>query len=264
MKSRVFRGAAPAILSLAVALPAFGQSVLLRLNPDEGLESRYVTHMVTNMDSPMMSSDKPFMVVTAYTTQTVIGVEGEVIEYSILTDSTDVSSPAMPMIAQQVPDQTGDVQTLKMDTRGRMVDLTVEGASPEVQQALGQLGGLGLQLPEEPVSSGDSWTANIETGAPSLPGGGAMDMEMNMTYTLVEVASAGGSQFATITFEGPVVMSAAGGGMGMDASGTSSGTLVFDVTLGRIASSDFEMAMDVNTAGMQMSMTQSMTMTLIN
>jgi hypothetical protein len=156
------------------------------------------------------------------------------------------------------------VQTLKMDTRGRIVDLTAEGASPEIQEAVGQLGGLGLQLPEDPVSPGDSWTASIDNAVPGMPGGGAMNMQMNMTYTLVEVATAGGSQFATITYEGPVVMSGDASGMGMDASGTSSGTLVFDVTLGRITSSEMEMALDMNTAGMQMSMTQSMTMTLIN
>jgi hypothetical protein len=264
MKSRVFRAAALATLSLALAVPVFAQSVLLRLDPAEDLVSSYVTHMVTNMDMPMMASDKPFMIMTMYTTQSVTGVEGEVIEYSIVTDSTDFSSPAMPMIAQQMPDPSGDVQTLKMDTRGRMVELSVDGASPEVQQAVGQLGGLGLQLPEEPVSPGDSWTANIETGAPTLPGGGAMNMQMDLTYTLVEIATAGGSQFATITYEGPVVLSGDASGMGMDASGTSSGTLVFDITLGRIASSEMEMAMDMTTAGMQMSMTQSMTMTLIN
>jgi len=264
MKSRVPRAAALAALSLVVAAPAFGQSVLLRLAPAEDLVSSYVMHMETNMDTPMMASDKPFMIMTIYTTQSVIGVEGEVIEYSIVTDSTRFSSPAMPMIAQQMPDQTGDVQTMKMDTRGRLVDLHAEGASPEVQEAIGQLGGLGLQLPEEPVSPGASWTATIDNAVPGMPGGGAMSMQVNMMYTLVGVETAGGSQFATIAYEGPVTMSAGAAGMGMDGSGTSSGTIVFDVTLGRIASSEMEMAMDMNTAGMQMSMTQSMTMTLIN
>ena len=43
-----------------------------------------------------------------------------------------------------------------------------------------------------------------------------------------------------------------------------SGTMVFDVTLGRLSSSDVVMDLDLNASGIQMKMNQTMTMTLVN
>lgn len=263
MRVPIVASSALALLAAAIAGPASGQSVLLRMNPDEGLVSEYVMSMEMHMDMPMMSSDEPFMISTIYTTQTVVGVEGEVVEYTIVTDSAKIETPAMPMMQSQMPDQTGQIQTMKMDTRGRIVSMEMEGMSAEVQQVMGQMSGMGMELPENEVSPGDTWTARIDF-APGIPGGGEMSTQVEMTYTLVEVSSAGGMQFATISFEGPIVMSGEGGGVGMEASGTSSGTLVFDVTNGRLASSDMALAMDLTAAGMPMSMDLTMTMTLIN
>jgi len=233
------------------------------MRPEEGLVSKYVMNMEVNMDMPMMSSDKPFMTSSVYTTQTVVGVEGDVVEYSMVTDSANIETPAMPAAQGQIPDQTGQTQTMRIDTRGRIVDMGAEDASPEVQEIMGQIGGMGLELPEKAVSPGDTWTATIDFGVPGMPGGGELSMQMEMTYTLTDVSSAGGTPFATITFGGPVVMSGEGGGMGMDANGTSSGTLVFDVAKGRVASTDMTMSLDMNAGGMAMSMNQRMTMTLI-
>jgi len=266
MKARVSRPSTLVLFATAFAAPAFGQSVLLRLNPDEGLVSEYVMSMEMNMDMPMMSSDKPFMTATTYTTQTVVGVEGEVVEYRMVTDSATLETPAMPMAQGQIPDMTGSTQTMKMDTRGRIVDMQVEDAPPEVQEAVGQFGGGGMnmELPEEKVSPGDTWTDSIDFGAPGMPGGGEMSMQMETTYTLTEVSTVGGTQFATIAFEGPIVMSGEGGGMGMDASGSASGTLVLDIANGRMASTDMSMSLDMNAGGMAISTIMSMNNRLIN
>ena len=262
MSARPFRSAALAALFLAITAPVFGQSVLLRMDPDEGLVSQYVMGMEMHMNSPMLASDEPFMIGTVHSTQTVVGKDGDVVEYSMTTDSTDIRTPAMPMIQDQIPDQTGETVTMKMDTRGRFVALG-DDMPAEAQQMATQLGGMRLELPEQPVSTGDTWNAVMQSELPGVPGAtGAI--EMALSYTLLEVSSAGGAQFATIQFEGPISMSGQNAGVGMDAGGTMSGTLVLDVTNGRLSSSDVTMSLDMNAAGMQMSMNQKMTMTLIN
>jgi hypothetical protein len=178
------------------------------------------------------------------------------------TDSTEIRTPAMPMIQDQIPDQTGETVAMKMDTRGRFV--SVGGDVPaEAQQIASQLGGMRLELPEEAVSVGETWDAVMQSELPGVPGASGA-IEMALSYTLVSVSNAGGSQFATISFEGPISMSGENSGVGMDAGGTMSGTLVLDVTMGRLSSSDVAMELDMNAAGMQMSMNQTMTMTLIN
>lgn len=263
MRPRVLSSVALAAAVLAIAAPARAQSVLLRLAPESGLQSRYVMGMETHVESAMMpSTGGPFMIGTVHSTQTVLGVEGDVVEYEMRTDSARIETPGMPMLQNQMPDQTGQTMTMKMDTRGRLVSFG-EGLPPEMQAMAGQLGGMRLELPEGPVSPGDSWDASIATEIPGIPGGSGA-MEMAMTYTLTEVASAGGSRFATISFSGPVSMSGQGGGVGMDAGGDVTGTMVIDVTKGRLASSEMTMTMDMNISGMTMSMSQAMTTTLIN
>lgn len=264
MRARILNAAAVMPLLLMTAVPALGQSVLLRLNPESGLVTRYVTGMETLMDSPMMSSDEPFMIGQIWTTQTVLSVEGDIVEYEMVTDSANLESPAMPMIQSQMPDMSGQVQTIKMDTRGHLVEMDLTDVPEEAHQVVNQMGGMGLQLPENEVSPGDSWDANIDYDMPGMPGGGEMAMSMQMTYTLTDVSSSGGSRMATISFEGPIVMSGGQGGVGMQASGTTSGTIVFDVTRGRMTANQMTMVIDMDAGGMAMSMTQSVDMRLVN
>ncbi|MDX1395127.1 MAG: DUF6263 family protein [Gemmatimonadota bacterium] len=266
MSSRTLRAVVLAAVPLVAAASLSAQSVLLRLAPEAGLESRYRMDMTMYMDNPMVSSDEPFMISTIETTQTVVGVEGDVVEYSMRTDAVDMQTPAMPALQQQIPDVTGQVQVMKMDTRGRMV--SVDTGDPAVdeqtQQAIGQLGGMGLELPEQPVSPGESWQATLDFSPQGMPGGAGMTMQMQMTYTLTGVSSSGGSQLATISYEGPITMSGEGSASGMSASGRTSGSIVFDVTVGRIRTSEMEMSLDMNAMGMAIKMNQSMTMTLID
>jgi len=262
MRVRATRAAIVAAVLSIPAFPALGQSVLLRLNPEAGLVSRYVTGMETLMDNPMMPTDQPAMVGQVWSTQTVTSVEGDVVELEMVTDSADLSMPATPMMESQLPDMTGMVQIVKMDSRGRIIEADL-GEDPDAQQVSGQMAGMGLQFPEGEVGPGESWSADIDYDLPGMPGS-SMAMSMQLTYTLTEVSSAAGSQFATITFEGPVVMSGDSGGMGMQASGTTSGTMVFDVTKGRLTGTEMTLVIDIEMAGMAMAVTQSVHMTLIN
>lgn len=259
MTFRSIRGAALATAFLVAAVPAEAQSVLLRLAPEMGTVSRYVLEMENYVNAPMMNSDQPMMVGEIYTTQSVMGVDGDVVEYRVVTDSANIRSPAMPMMAENMPDLTGQVQTMKMDTRGRLVEIPGADTLPaETQQIMNRMNGFGLELPENEVSPGDTWTANIETDTPTGTGA-AMSMSMDIGYTLVSVSG----DMATIEFEGPLTMSGSQGGMTMDGSGTMSGTMVFDVARGRLASTDTQMEFDMGMQGMTMSMSQTMSMRLI-
>jgi len=264
MRARVLGAAIALPLLLATAVPVLGQSVLLRLNPEPGLVSRYVMGMETRMDNPMMSSDQPFMVGEIYSTQKVLGVEGDVVEYETVTDSANLTTPAMPMLAGQLPNMAGQTQRMKMDTRGHVVEMDMTGVPEEARGFASQMGGMGLQLPEGQVSPGDSWNARIDSNAPGMPGGGEMSMVMEMTFTLVKVAESAGTRLATISFQGPIVLSGSSQGAGIEANGTTSGTIVFDVNRGRIHSNEMKMSMDMNAAGMAMSMNQNITMRLAN
>ncbi len=260
MTARTIRSAALATVLLAAGLPVRGQSVLLRLAPDEGLVSRYALEMETYMNAPMMSSDQPMMVGQMYTTQTVVAVRGDTVEYRMVTDSADFHSPAMPMMEQSMPDLTGTVQMMKLDKRGRVIEMPGEDTLPaETQQMMKRMNGVGLELPENEVSPGDTWTAHIETGGPSTPGG-EMNMTMDITYTLMSL-SAG---MATIEFEGPLTLTGSANGMSMDGTGSMSGSMVFDADRGRLAGTDTQMEFNMAMQGMNMTMNQTMHMQLID
>lgn len=251
MQTRIFRAVATAAALLALTLPAHAQSVLLRISPEAGMVTRYVMDMEMYMDAPMMSSDQPMMVGQHYQTQTIRSVEGDVFEVATVTDSADISTPGMPMLQNQMPDLAGQTQVVKMDARGRVVELTNVGEmDPQAQQMMTQMGGngFGMELPEGEVSPGDSWTATLDMNTPAAPG---MDMSMVMevTYTLQAVEG----DVATIAFEGPITISGGGQGMAMDGTGGMSGTIVLDLGMGRIESSDTELTFDMNAQGMTMS-----------
>jgi len=232
---QIRRAAGAATLALAVVMPLHGQSVLLRMNPEEGLVSRYVVGSETFMDNPMMSSEGPITTSELFQTSTVLSVVGDVVEMRTVTDSSHVTS-AMPGAGP--PEMDGMAYTVKMDTRGRVIELADVGElPPEVQQMISQMGGGGFfQLPEDPVSPGDSWTSDMDLDLPT--GGGAMELDMNITYTLVSVDG----DLASVSFAGPITMSGTVGGMPVDGSGDLSGTVVFDVAKGRVQSTDSQMS----------------------
>ena len=120
------------------------ESVLLRLAPEQGLVSRYVTELEVTLESaamPMLGSGQPMLTGRVYSTQQVMAVDGEVRTYRMVTDSTRMQSPAMPTLTQNIPDTDGVSQTLRMDSRGRIVGVEFEDETvpPEVKEAMSQV-----------------------------------------------------------------------------------------------------------------------------
>lgn len=255
---RLRRAAVAASLALVMASPAFGQSVLLRMNSEPGTITRYVTGLETYMQAPMMSSDAPMMAGEMYSTQEILSSEGDVFELRTTTDSSTLAMPSMQGMGANPDDLVGQSQTMKMDTRGRIVELTdLSELDPQARQVMSQMGGngFGMELPEGEVSPGDTWVANLDMDM-GAGMGAAMTMEMEITYTLLSLEGS----IASITFEGPVTMSGGAQGMTMDGTGGLSGTMAFDVDAGRIETSDTNMSLDMNAAGMAMSLDQSINM----
>jgi hypothetical protein len=220
---------------------------------------------------PMIDPNQPMLTGRVYSTQVVTAVEGEVRTYRMVTDSMRMQSPAMPMLAQNIPDTDGVSQTLRMDTRGRIVEIEFEDETvpPEVKDAMSQVqgvfGGMGMELPENPIRQGESWVARQEI---ELPGGmgGTMSMALEMTYLLERIEQRGNARYAILRLSGPMTMSGdQGQQVELAASGTMEGTIVLDVSTGRLARYDGTVAMDVEAgAGMTFQTTQKMSMRLID
>jgi hypothetical protein len=250
------------------------ETVLLRLAPEQGLVSRYVTELEVTLQSaaiPMIDPSRPMMTGRVYSTQAVMAVDGDVRTYRMVTDSTRMQSPAMPMLAQNIPDTDGVSQTLRMDTRGRIIEIEFEDETvpPEVKEAMSQIqgifGGMGMELPENPIRQGESWVARQEI---ELPGGmgGTMSMQLEITYLLERVEQRGDARYAVLRMSGPMTMSGDQGQQGeLAASGTMEGTIILDVSGGRLARYDGTIAMDVEAgAGMTFQTTQRMSMRLLD
>ena len=250
------------------------ESVLLRLAPDQGLVSRYVMELEVTLRSiamPWIDPSRPMLTGRVYSTQAVTAVDGEVRTYRMVTDSMRMQSPAMPMLAQNIPDTDGVSQTLRMDTRGRIVGIEFEDETvpPEVKEAMSQVqgvfGGMGMELPENPVRQGESWVARQQI---ELPGGlgGTLSMQLELTYLLERIERRAGAQYAVLRLSGPMTMSGSGGQqVQLTASGTMEGTIVLNVSAGRLARYDGTMALDVEAgAGMTFKTTQKMSMRLVD
>ena len=159
-------------------------------------------------------------------------------------------------MGQTIPDIAGQSQTMKMDTRGRMIELM-----PSASEGLGLGAGtwFTLELPENPVSPGESWDTSINVDVPTGVGV-TMTLDMNITYTLVSVSG----HIASIDFVGPITMAGSAQGMVMDGTGDLSGTMMFDVGGRRLERSETIINLDMSTAGMMMAMNQSVTMQLLH
>lgn len=250
------------------------ETVLLRLAPAQGLVSRYVTELEITLQSeamPMLGPSQPVLTGRVYSTQEVTAVDGDVRTYRMVTDSTRIRSPSMPMLAQNMPDTDGVSQTLRMDSRGRIVGIEFEDetVSAEVKEAMKQVqgvfGGIGMQLPDDPVRTGESWVAHPEV---EIPGGmaGTMSMQLQITYLLDRIEERAGARYAVLRLSGPMTMAGSEGQqVQLAANGTMEGTIVLDVSTGRLARYDGAMAMDMEAGGgMTFKSTQKMSMRLID
>jgi len=265
MNARWYGVATATALSLLTAPAVAGQSpqapVLLRLAPAEGQVSRYSLAVETEMDNPMMPSSGPLMTMRLLQTQTVLGVEDEVIRYRTTIDSSTMTV-AMPVPGTGVlPDLSGSSFTAQFNTRGGMLGLTNAEGLPEVA-------GFSLEslyressyfvLPEEEVSPGASWTADAPMNLPMSPAGSA-SAEAVMTYTFVSLEGS----FATLSFESPIEMEMDMAGMAVAATGIMTGTMVVDLGEGRFHSQSSQTSLDMDMGAMTMKMISTMTMELL-
>lgn len=265
MNARGHRVATAVVLSLLTAPALTGQSpqapVLLRLVPPEGQVSRYSLSVEMEMDNPMMPSSGPLMTMLFVQTQTVLGVEDELIRYRSTIDSTAMTM-AMPMPGMDMlPDFSGSSFTTEMDTRGRMLGIVDSEGWPDVA-------GFDLEsvfpessyfvLPEEEVSPGASWTQDAPMSLAMGPAG-SVSVEVAMNHTFVSLEGS----LATISFEGPLDMEMDMAGMGVTASGTMTGSMVVDLAEGRFQSQSSQTALDMDMGAMTMKMISTTTMELI-
>ncbi|MCY3676249.1 MAG: DUF6263 family protein [Gemmatimonadetes bacterium] len=261
MNARWYGVATATALSLLSAPAVAGQSpqapVLLRLAPPEGQVSRYALSVETEMDGPMMPSSGPLISMRLLQTQTVLGVEDEVIRYRTTIDSTTmaIAMPGMDM----VPDLAGSSFTTEFDTRGQQLRITGLESPPEVAGfSPGSLSSY-FVLPEEEVSPGASWTRNAPLNMPMSPAGSAPAAEVAMTYTFVSLEGS----LATLSFEGPIDIELDMAGMGVGATGTMTGTMVVDLAEGRFRSQTSQTSLDMDMGAMTMKTISRMTMELL-
>lgn len=262
------RIAAATALSLLTPLALSGQNtpppagsfdtpILLRLAPPEGQVSRYTLSAQVDVDSPMTPSSGPVMTMRMHQTQTVLGVEEDLIRFRATIDSATTTSamPGMP-----VPDLSGSVFTTEFDTRNQVLEVTVvEGrdAADLDPESLFQ-SSAHFVLPEDEVSPGDTWTRNVPINLPAGPSGSA-STEVAMRYTFVSLEGS----LATLSFEGPLDMDLDMAGMAVSGTGTITGAMVVDLAAGRFMSQSSRTSLDMNVAGMTMNSTTTTTMELI-
>lgn len=248
---------AAAMLALASPPSLSAQATLLRMNPPEGQVSRYTFSMEATMENPMMPSTDPVFTFRGHQTQTVVSATDGVIRVRATLDSVAVTSA---MGADQMPDLTGSVFTTEMDARGRVLRvIDTEGLPDDGALMLGEMfeNPNYMLLPEGPVAPGDTW---INAGTVGLPlGDAAMDTSSEFSFTFESLEG----DLATLAFEGPMEVSLDMGGMGVEASGTMSGSVVIDLEAGRYHSQEMRMKVDMNAGGMAMSMETVTTLTLV-
>ena len=249
--------AATATLALASPLSLSGQATLLRMNPPEGQVSRYTFSMEATMENPMMPSTDPVFTVRGHQTHRIVSVVDGVIRVRATLDSVAVTSA---MGADEMPDLTGSVFTTEMDERGKVLRvIDTEGLPDDGALMLGEMfeNPDYFLLPEGEVAPGDTW---VDTVTVNLPlGDVAMETSSEFNYTLETLEG----DLATLSFEGPMEMNIDMGGMGMEASGNLAGSAVIDLAAGRYQSQETRMNLDVNAAGMAMSMEIVTTLTLV-
>ncbi len=260
-----------AVLAAVPSVACSQESVLLRLAPETGLVSRYVTEVEARFEGeslPGVAPGEPVATGRIWVTQTVTEAAGETRAYEIVIDSAGFDTPSMPGMAETLPDLRGIRQTLRMSTRGEVLEMSVQGQDlpPGFEETMSQVGGVAgaasLQLPEGPIGVGESWTARHSVDVSGAPIGG-LTMELEVTYRLDRVEDRGESRLAFLTAEGPMTLSSANPATEPQVSGFQSGSVVIDLGLGRVHESDVEMRMEFSMGAAEITSIQSISMRLI-
>ncbi len=263
MLSRITRTTFLLLLGIAVhttlPTPVAAQEVLLRMMPEAGLVSRYSTVIETYVLAPGMP-DEPIFTMEGESTDAVTEVSGDTYQLTSTVDSWSVSQ--MPMIPMEgLPDLSGAQYTAATDSRlsdYSLVDTgTLEGTALETTEA--SMAQKAIGFPEEPVAVGASWSGSTTVPIPGQ-NGGTTPLEVSVTYTL-ESAEDG-----AVRILGESLLDTSldfGGGMMATATGTLTITTHLDLALGRIASNESEMVLNLSMMGQAIEMEVYSTIELI-
>jgi Family of unknown function (DUF6263) len=234
------------LLAAVPAAPAAAQqAVLLRYAPPVGQVTHYRSVTQTWMQIPGMPSDtsRPTMTRTMYQTRTVTAVDAGA---RVVTTVTDSSVQDLGPMAGMLP--AGDMfkgmtMTQHVDPLGvvRSFDVTAPpGADPRFTQAMRtRAAERAFAFPAQAVHPGETWTSADTMDAGPEGGNRAI---LTFTYKLERVDRQGGSRLATISISGAVSANAGAPGA---MEGRMSGTLVLDLTSGRITHSTSAMTAQV-------------------
>ncbi|MFQ5551288.1 MAG: DUF6263 family protein [Gemmatimonadales bacterium] len=232
----------------AAAVPALdAQQMLLRMTPAEGSVVRYKADAkvwVVSVAIPTPDPSQPMMSMVGYITQTVDAVGGDTVHITAMVDSANIGLPAA-MGAAGMPDLSGMRMSMTLDTRGRILQSGVDpntlpaqlrGAESMLQQ---NFGGVSLNLPEGPISPGDTWTFDHNDEIANF--GGTLDMETHTEYRLESIDGSGGNRVAIISASGTVSQQTQQDGdtppmMNISLNGSMTGEFVIDLGRGIIVS----------------------------
>ncbi len=239
MKARIL--GAIVLVAMGNVVAVKGQTVSLRLEPEQGMVSRYradVKFWVVSAMLPQADPSQPIVSQSGVLTQTVTEVSGDLATIRTVLDSSRFSLP--PGLGMAAPNLTGLTLFLTVDSRGRVVDsrlddATVPPTAAGFKDQVGQmLEGLSLNFPVEPLAVGESWTSSVnETVAGPV---GPMVSSNEARYTLISVNA---ERIAVIGVAGTVSQrsdteSGAPVMVALDISGTLTGEFVVDLDSGRL------------------------------
>lgn len=262
-------------VAFATSAHAQDESVLLRLAPPAGQVTPYLIAMDVTMsvpDNPMM--DAPMtMRQEIYTTYTVSDTEGDAYTLSTIIDSVSVDVTGVPGMAGQTGEMErmmeGVSSRIRMTTRGEVVQVEMdeETLNPAMQQGMSGMGdfmgGISLELPEEPVRPGTTWTVPVDKTL-DLGGVGQMHQQMELTYRLERLETRGGARYAMLSFTGTLTQELVGDaaemGMSIHYEGDMTGTMDLNLEAGRFDSLTLEMALDGTSEAMGQTMSMAMNM----
>lgn len=260
--------------------------IYLRLGGTPGATNKYISTVdmffrMGGQMASMMSPDTnlPTMHFTRGLTRHINAVDGDTITYVETVDSIAVESPAMPMMAgmmgPQVAMERGRTTTMRMDTRGRIVSMSITnptnpddpaaGGTPPAGPGGGRGMGRGMGgnnqrmmfvFPAQAVRPGDTWTDSV-----IMRGDREGDPATNFlaTYRLVSIDTRQGVRTAIIAMNGTMATNGPNGPQIL----STGGEIQFDVPGRRVASFLLTATGTVSTpqgdVPMRMRMSQSLT-----
>ncbi len=246
-----------------LSLSSFGtahaqETFLLRMAPPAGQVSKYETEVNIWMVSVILPIEidptTPMMRHELHTTSEVKDVVDEIRHVTLTIDSSRADSPAMPGVAGVLPNLSGIVQVMKIDTRGQvleseMIDSTIprglRGSLDQVDRLSGAA--TSLNLPENPVAVGDTWEVRDEV--PIESPAGRVVTTTTRQYKLDAIEVRDGFRHALLSIDGTIAQETEDDPdtpamMQLSMTGTVSSTIDLDLDAGRIVNMTNRVSME--------------------